>query len=92
MPVWKKLPKAADFLVNFALKMERLVCCCLVDWIRLSLIKKIQERIENDVLPQRRSLWFYLGQAEPCASDPDVPGIHFHEMVNPVPYTPPPSF
>jgi len=93
LPVWDHPPEATDFLVNFALKMKRLVCCCLVfDRIDWNLVKDVYERVENEVVPIRPSLWFHLGRGEPYSSDPDVPSIHFHEMVDPENYTPPPTF
>jgi len=91
--VWDHPPDAADFLVDFAFKMKRLVCCCLLfDRIDSSLIKDVSERIKNEVVPKRPSLWFHLGRGEPYVNDPEVPSIHFHEIVDPEYYTPPPTF
>jgi len=35
------------------------------------------------------SLWFHLGRTLPEASDEDVPAIHYHQMVNPIPFVMP---
>ena len=91
--VWDHPSDAADFLVNFALKMKRLVCCCLViHRLDPNLIVEVRQRIMEEVTAKRRSLWFHLGRGIPCVSDPDVPSFHFHEMVDPEYYTPPPTF
>ena len=85
--------EAETSLVEFASRMKRLVCCCLVFYkLDRKLIKKVQQRIAQEVLPKRPSLWFHLGGDDPLASDPDVPNFHFHEMVNPTFYVPTPNF
>jgi len=92
-PLWDHPPDTSDFLVEFVSKMKRLVCFYLV--IRRldpNLIKEVRQRIMEEVLPKRQSLWFYLGYGTPRVSDPEVPGFHFHEMVDPEYYTPPPTF
>ncbi len=91
--VWIHPPDTVDFLVKFAKKMVRLVCFCLIyDRLDPNLITAAQHRIAQEVVSIRPSLWFCLGREEPLASDPNVPGIHFHEMIDPVFYTPLPSF
>lgn len=42
------------------------------------------ERIAQEVVPTRPSLWFHLDRALPEASDPGVPWIHYHPMVDPM--------
>jgi len=92
-PDWNHPPDTVDFLVKFSKKMVRLVCFCLIyDRLDPNLITVAQHRIAQEVVTIRPSLWFCLGREEPLASDPNVPGIHFHEMVDPVFYTPLPSF
>jgi len=90
---WDHPIKLPDLIVKFALKMKRLVCCCIVfDRMDSNLIKEIQQRIAKEIVPIRPSLWFHLGREKPLASDPSVPSIHYHEMVDPIIYVPPPSF
>ena len=92
-PLWDHPPDTSDFLVGFASKMKRLVCCCLVfNGLDPNLIVEVRQRIMEEVTPKRRSLWFYLGRTKPCISDPDVPNFHFYEMVRPEYYIPPPTF
>ena len=91
-PNWKQPLQLPDFIVDFALKMKRLVCCCMVfDRLDPSLIKEVQQRIAKEVVPIRPSFWFHLGREVPLASDLSVPSIHFHEMVEPMVYVPPPA-
>jgi len=93
VPLWDHPPDISDFLVEFTSKMKRLVCCCLVfDRLDPNVITEVRQRIMEEVTPKRRSLWFHLGRWKPCISDPDVPNFHFHEMVHPEYYTPPPPF
>ena len=81
-----------DRLVEFASTMKRLVCCCLVfNLLDRKLAKKVQKQIAEEVVPKRPSLWFHLGDDDPIVSGPDVPNFHFHEMVNPNFYVPPPN-
>ena len=92
-PDWNHPIKLPDLIVKFALKMKRLVCCCIVfDRMDSNLIKEIQQRIAKEIVLIRPSLWFHLGREKPLASDPSVPSIHYHEMVDPIIYVPPPSF
>ena len=87
------LNKAETSLVEFASRMKRLVCCCLVFYdIDRKLIKKVQQRLAKEVLPKRPSLCFHMGGKDPQASDPDVPNFHFHEMFKPTYYVPTPNF
>jgi len=91
-PDWNHPIKLPDFIVDFALKMKRLVCCCIVfDLLNPNLIKEVQQRIVKEVVPIRPSFWFHLGREVPLASNLSVPSIHYHEMVEPMVYVPPPA-
>jgi len=90
MPDWKNPPEFAEFLVRFTAQMTHLTCCCLsFKQMDINLMKKIKERVEEEVVTERPSLWFHLGRDIPNASDPGVPPIHYHQIVNPLPFTPP---
>ena len=93
LPNWKHPPNFADFLVDFTAKMTHLTCCCLtfkqMDGV---LMKAIKERVEEEVVIERPSLWFHLGRDIPNVSDPGVPAIHYHQMVNPMHFSTPPFY
>lgn len=91
-PVWNHYPSdMTDSVVNFALKMKRLVSFCLVlPKCESTLIDEVSEKIEEKVVSLRSSLWFHIGRYQPEATD--VPLIHYHEMIEPTHYFPPPKF
>ena len=85
----------SNFIVNFVSKMTHLVCCILVfrDLYNPALIEEVNRRIMNEILPSRPSLYFYLGTKMPQARPhSNIPLIHFHDMVDPINYVPPPTF
>jgi len=87
-PNWKHPPEFADFLVDFTAKMTHLTCCCLTfKQMDVDLIKSIKERVEEEVVTERPSLWFHLGRDIPNVSDPGVPPIHYHQIVQPITLT-----
>ena len=90
---WKHPPEFSDFLVDFTAKMTHLTCLCLafkqMDGV---LMKAIKERVEEEVVIERPSLWFHLGWDIPNVSDPGVPAIHYHQMVNPMHFSTPPFY
>ena len=47
-------------------------------------MKGIKERVEEEVVKLRPSLWFHLGRTIPEASDHGVPAIHYHQIVYPM--------
>ena len=73
----------ADFIVQLALKMERLTCLSLIfnDLNASKLMEEVTRRMEKEVLPTRPALWFHLDSGFPEASDPSVPAVHFKEMI-----------
>ena len=93
LPDWKHPPEFSDFLVDFTAKMTHLTCLCLafkqMDGV---LMKAIKERVEEEVVIERPSLWFHLGRDIPNVSDPGVPAIHYHQMVNPMHFSTPPFY
>ena len=81
LPDWKHPPEFADFTAQ----MNHLTCCCLTfKQMDIDLMKAIKERVEEQVVMERPSLWFHLGRDLPDASDPGVPSIHYHQMVEPI--------
>lgn len=85
------LSKMADFVVQFALKIKRLVALCIVSPLLDGVVMQdIRSRIEEKVVPVRKALWFHIGDEWPIGSTKDVPGIHYNEMIEPVFYFPPP--
>ena len=81
-----------DFLVvQFASKMKRLVCCCILfDSIDATESERINRLIAEKVIPNRPSLWFNVGSFTPD-EDPNMPLIHFLEMIDPIYYFPLPE-
>lgn len=70
----------ADFLLQFALKMKRLVALCIVSPLfDENVMQDISIYIARNVVPVRKALWFYIGDEWPTRGDPDVPGIHYNQ-------------
>jgi len=87
---WKHPPEFADFLVGFNAKMTHLTCCCLTfNKLDVDLMKAIKERVEEEVVTDRPSLWFYMDRSLPEASDEGMPSIHYHQMVKPISFVMP---
>jgi len=85
LPNWSHPPEFADSLVTFAAKMSHMTCCCVTfNHLDVDLMKGIKERVEEEVVQVRPSLWFHLGRSIPEASDPGVPAIHYHQIVYPM--------
>jgi len=81
-----------DFLVDFTLKMKQLSCLSLsLKQLDGTLIQKVHERIKREVLPTRPSFWFHLDSKIPDAVDPEVPKVHYHEMIHTKYSDPPPK-
>jgi len=77
--------KFSELLLEFTSKMTHMTCCCLTfRRLAVNLLKEITERVEEDVVAERPSLWFHLGRNIPKASDAGVPSVHYHEIVEPV--------
>lgn len=82
-----------DFLVNFSLEMKHLSCLSLsLERLDPTLIQQVLQRIKEEVLPTRPSLWFHLDNAIPDAADSSVPKVHYHEMIYTNYFDPPPKF
>ncbi len=93
LPRWNHPPEFADFLVDFTAKMTHLYCCCITfKQMDANLMKAIKERVEEEVVIERPALWFHLGRDVPDASDPGVPPIHYHQIVEPISFTTPPFY
>ena len=85
LPGWSHPPEFADFLVGFVSKMANLSCCCVTfNQMDIDLMKEITQRVTEQVVTTRRSLWFHLDRAIPKPSDPGVPPIHYHQIVEPI--------
>ncbi len=91
---WKHPPKTADYVVQFAKEMKRLVCCCLTFYyFNQNLCNQVNSRIAKEVVSERPSLWFVMDCFNPKVTDPNIPLIHYHEMVDvPFNHFPPPTF
>lgn len=57
-----------------------------------ALMEQINRRMAEEVLPTRPALWFHLGSDIPNATDPDVPLIHYREMIHIDQWNPPNDF
>jgi len=78
-------PELANVLVEFTSKMDHLTCCCITfNYRSVDLMKKIKQRVEEEVVTERPSLWFHLDRRIPEASDLGVPWIHYHQIVRPM--------
>ena len=85
LPDWNPPPDFADFIVDFASKMVNLSCFCITfNQMDAELMNGIKQRVIEEVVAKRRSLWFHLGRAIPKASDVGVPSIHYHQIVEPI--------
>jgi len=83
----------ADFLIQFCSKKKHLTCLSLTFFnLDDALIDQVNQRMAEEVLSERPSLWFYLGNRFPEASDPTVPSVHYHEMIHSNYFDPPPKF
>lgn len=72
-----------DLIVGFATEMEHLVALCLVGFrISSEVVRKIEQRVEKEILPLRPSFWCHFGF--PASNDPNVPVVHMAEIVDPV--------
>jgi len=85
LPIWIHPPDFADFLVKFAAKMSHLTCCCLsFKQLDCFPIVNVKHRIAQEVVRMRPSLWFHMDRSLPQASDPGVPWVHYHQLVDPM--------
>ncbi len=81
-----------DSLLQFVSKMRRLICCFITfDRINASLSKRVNRQIAKRVIPYRPSLWFFVGSFTP-EEDPNMPLIHYLEMIDSTYYFSPPTF
>lgn len=84
-----------DFLtVQFAPKMRRLVCCCILFYhlmMDASVSERINRLISEKVVRNRPSLWFHVDALQHGFQSPNVPAIHYHEMLDCKHYFPFPS-
>jgi len=72
----------SDFLVQFATKMKRLVCCSIsFSQIDPSLCKEVNRQVAEKVVENRPSLWFHFDRYGPDLDDPYVPLIHLQEIL-----------
>lgn len=86
----------ADFLLQFALKIKRLVALCIASPVLdENVMQDIRFRIAKKVDPVRKSFWFNIGGECPTRSDTTrctwYNGIHYNELVEPVFSFPSPS-
>lgn len=82
----------ADVLLQFALKMKRLIALCIVSpLLDENVMQDIRFCIAKNVFPVQKSLWFNIGGQCPTRSDQDVPSIHYSGLVESVFYISSPS-
>ena len=83
-----------DFLVvQFATKMKRLVCCCILfDSIDATESESINRLIAEKVVQNRPSLWFYVGVSLTLDNHRNVPWFHCLEMLDSKHYLATPAF
>ena len=80
-----------EFLFNFAERMEHLIAFCLSVNINHQVIKVLETRFIQEILPNRPAFWFHLGSSLPRPNDCRVPRVHYDEIISPINYfdTPP---
>jgi len=72
----------ADFLVQFIFKMKHLTALCLVFYeLYPSLIRQVNQKIAEEILPLRPALWFYLDRKIPNGVEPSVSAVYYSDMV-----------
>ena len=83
-----------DFLVfQFATKMKRLVCCCILfESIDVTESERINRLIAEKVVTNRPSLWFHVGFSLTLDKRQNIPWIHCLEMYDCKYYFPTPAF
>ena len=74
-----------NILVNLAtVQLPRLFAFCLVYPLDFIIRKTITDRFREEILPNRPSFWFHLGDSLPRGTD--VPRVHLDEIVVPCEY------
>jgi len=74
-------PDSEDFFVQFATRMNRLLCCCIIFAdIGLEEENRINQLIKEKVTSNRPSLWFRVWDIT-SDEDPTLPLIHYLEMI-----------
>ena len=90
---WKHPHDMGSTIVDFALKMKHLVALFLAfpNNFPSSRMNNIRSLMMNEVSPLRPALWFSfsLDKNIPYLVDPNVPFIHYHEMIDTCYYPPP---
>jgi len=82
---WESPSKFDDSIVGFISKMVNLSCVCLTfKQINVDYMNGIKQRVTEEVVAMRPSLWFHIGRSVPKASDAGVPSIHYHQIVQPM--------
>ncbi len=82
-----------DFLFSFVSQMKNLAALCLVGFeMDPIVLAGVKQRLKQEILRVRPSLWMHIGPELPNATDPSVPKIHYDDIVNPFdPYCAPPK-
>lgn len=75
-----------EYLLRFVKRMQRLVAICIVSELRFddsSAVNHLRESLLKEVTPSRPSLWYHFGPSFPKEIDPNIPRIHFNEIIRP---------
>jgi hypothetical protein len=81
-----------EFLFSFVDQMEHLIAFCLSVNINHQVIKVLETRFLQEILPHRPAFWSHLGSSLPT-NDCRVPRVHFDEIISPINYfDSPPKF
>lgn len=79
-------PLQADFFFTFARRMEHLVALCLSINISATIVKELEMKFIQEILPDRPSFWFHVGPSLPRPNDFRVPRVHYDEIISPINY------
>jgi len=87
---WNHPEDFVELFAQVATEMKYLSAFCVVFSVfNPDLIHSIRDATFPLMRP---SLWFNVSRFIPDVTDPTVPSHHYHEMVNPRDYFPPPTF
>lgn len=74
------------YLCDFVITMKNLVAFCFVSYTRFNAtsLSGLNQKFSEMILLSRPAFWFHFGRHLPLANDPNVPRIHYDEIVCPI--------
>ena len=81
---WEAPIDLGQLLIEFLSKMKCLIIFSFTGYnIQPDVQEAVRAHVAAEIRPDRPSFWFHLGKSLPKANDPDVPRIHYDEIVKP---------